>query len=90
VRTGALTGGIRMPLDRTALLIVARVRATVRAERDADINELGIWFGAELAAFRQELFAARRELRQARVELDRLNAIKTAREAERDIDALLN
>jgi hypothetical protein len=76
--------------DRTTLLAVAAARAKLTAERRADISQLEAWFSVELSAFRQELFAARRELRQARIELERLNQIKTAREAERDIDALLN
>jgi hypothetical protein len=79
-----------MALDRTALLIVARVRATMRAERAADISRLETWFAAELSDFRQELAEARVELRQARAELRRWQEIATARGVEREVDAPLN
>jgi hypothetical protein len=67
-----------MPLERSALLIVARVRETMRAEREAAIAEMQRDFAAEANAIRVEMLAARRELAAVRLELRSMNDVTPA------------
>jgi hypothetical protein len=73
--------------NRRTLVVVARARSVMAAERAADVARLRAWYEGELSGLRKEVSALRAETNLARSELRNFAA---ALGAERDVDARLH